>query len=124
MAQQEIPAQWRNDVCAILASGDKSLIHWDPLGRKRYEATPGCHWTYEAQDAFGYFLSQPCPTGCHVLTMETPGETYDFFFQFKGQKFYGKILLRTDRRRIILFSAHPPLKEKLFCEMDDEEEKK
>ena len=123
MAQIEIPKPWRETVCAILASGEKSLIHWDLLGRIRYEATPGCHWTYEAQDAFTDFLSLPNPTGCRVLTMETPGETYDFFFQFKGQKFYGKILLRTDRKRIIIFSAHLPLKEKLFCEMDDESER-
>jgi hypothetical protein len=121
MPQIEIPKLWRDKVCEILASGNGTLIHWDRLGRKRYEATPGCDWTYEAEDAFRNYLSQARPTGCRVTTMDTPGETYDFFFPFKEQKFYGKILLRTDGKRLIIYSAHPPLRDKLFCEMDDEE---
>ncbi len=117
MAQVEIPKQWRDTVCAILASGDKKLIRWDPTGWKRYEATPGCLWAYEADDAFRAFLCGPCPTGC-LREMDTPpGETYEFFFTFKRQTLYGKILLRTDRKRIVVFSAHLPLKgDKLSCD--------
>lgn len=116
MAQIAIPEQWRTTVCAILKAEDNNLIRWDPTGRKRYEATPGCHWAYEAHEAFRGFLSQPHPTGCHVTMNEPPGETYEFYFQFKGQQFYGKILLRTDRKRIVIFSAHQPLKARLSCE--------
>jgi hypothetical protein len=119
MAQQEIPEQWRKAVCAALASGDAALIYWEPTGRKRYEAIPGCDWAYEAHDAFRHYLLQLHPTGCHKVMDVPPGETYDFFFQFKGRKFYGKILLRTDRRRIVVFSAHLPAFAKLSCEMDD-----
>lgn len=45
-----------------------------------------------------------------------PGETYEFFFSFLGERFYGKILLRPDRKRVVIFSAHRPLKIKLSCE--------
>lgn len=51
---------------------------------------------------------------CHMDT--PPGETYEFYFHFKGQQLYGKILLRADRKRIVIFSAHRPLKPKLSCE--------
>jgi hypothetical protein len=118
MAQIEIPEPWRKAVCAILASDDEKLIYWEPVGRRRYEAIPGCDWGYEAHEAFRNYLSQPCPTGCHKVMDEPPGETYDFFFPFKGRKFYGKILLRTDRKRIVVFSAHLPEWEKLSCERD------
>ena len=118
MAQIEIPEPWRKAVCAILTSDDEKLIYWEPLGRRRFEAIPGCDWGYEAHEAFRNYLSQPCPTGCHKVMDVPPGETYDFFFQFKGRKFYGKILLRTDRKRIVIFSAHLPEREKLSCEMD------
>ena len=118
MAQIEIPEPWRKAVCAILTSDDEKLIYWEPLGRRRFEAIPGCDWGCEAHEAFRNYLSQPCPTGCHKVMDVPPGETYDFFFQFKGRKFYGKILLRTDRKRIVIFSAHLPEREKLSCEMD------
>lgn len=44
------------------------------------------------------------------------GETWDFYFTFEGRKTYGKILLRTDGKRIIPYSAHLPEKPKLRCE--------
>jgi hypothetical protein len=117
MAQIEIPKAWREAVCAALVSGDVHRIRWEPTGRKRYEATPGCDWGYEAEDEFRKYLSQEGPTGCYKTMDEPPGETYDFFFQFKGKKFYGKILLRNDKKRIVIFSAHLPQKgDKLSCE--------
>ena len=119
MAQIEIPKPWRQEVCAILATDDLNVIQWDPTGRRRYEAIPGCDWAYEAHEAFRNYLSQPCPTGCHKAMNEPPGETYEFYFQFKGQKFYGKILLRTDHKTHRRFSAHLPLREKLSCEEND-----
>jgi len=44
------------------------------------------------------------------------GEAYEFFFEFNRTKTYGKILLRPDLQRLVLFSAHLPTKEKLQCE--------
>jgi len=44
------------------------------------------------------------------------GETYEFYFPFHRTQFYGKILLRPDLERVVIFSAHRPLKPKLSCE--------
>jgi hypothetical protein len=117
MAQVEIPATWRTDVCAILAT-EKSgtLIEWTVDARNRYEADANSAWEYEVYEEFRAFLSSPQPLGCLVFMERPSGETYEFWFRFKGARFYGKILLRTDRKRIVLFSAHRPLKPKLSCE--------
>jgi hypothetical protein len=48
--------------------------------------------------------------------MRTPGETWEFFFTFEGKPAYGKILITKDRKRIVIFSAHKPLKATLSCE--------
>lgn len=51
------------------------------------------------------------------MVMDRPaGETYEFYFQFKNRKNYGKVLLHTNRKKITVFSAHLPLKPKLSCE--------
>jgi hypothetical protein len=44
------------------------------------------------------------------------GETYEFFFTFRDEEAYGKILLRPRDNGIVIFSAHIPLKEKLDCD--------
>lgn len=76
-------------------------------------ATPG---GYEVYRPFRDFLSSPAPAGC-LVTMERPaGETYEFYFDFLGERYYGKILLCTDRKRLCIFSAHRPRKPKLSCE--------
>jgi hypothetical protein len=117
MAQEVIPEPWRKDVCAILATeATGTLIEWKIDAERRYQATPDALWNYEVYKPFIDFLSSPAPTGCHVTMDTPPGETYEFYFTFKGQRLYGKILLRTDRKRIVIFSAHTPLKPKLSCE--------
>jgi hypothetical protein len=117
MAQVEIPESWRKDVCAILAT-EKSgtLIQWTDDARTRYEADSNFAWEYEVYQAFRDFLSSGRPCGCPVIMERTAGETYEFLFPFKGQRFYGKMLLRNDRQRVVVFSAHKPLRNRLSCE--------
>jgi hypothetical protein len=117
MATVEIPAPWRRDVCAILVTERSgTLIEWTDDARNRYEADSSFAWEYEVYAALKTFLSSSRPTGCLVAMAKPAGETYEFYFEFKGIQFYGKILLRTDRKRVVLFSAHLPLKPKLSCE--------
>lgn len=117
MAQEEIPNSWRRAVCAILKTEETgNLIRWTEDAARRYDATPKADWQYEVYQPFIDYLSSPHPAGCLVTMESPPGETYEFYFTFKGQKLYGKILLRTDRKRIVVFSAHRPLKPKLSCE--------
>lgn len=127
MAQQAIPDPWRKAVCAVLETeATDSLIEWKTDAERRYEADAAAAkiragdsdpaWRYEVYRPFRDYLSLPQPTGCPV-TMETPpGETYEFYFHFLKERFYGKILLRPDRKRVVIFSAHRPLKPKLSCE--------
>jgi len=126
MAQQEIPAQWRKDVCAVLETEDGRRIEWKIDAEQRYEADataakmragdPDAVWRHEVYQPFRKFLSAGVPTGCPVNMAVPPGETYEFYFDFLGEKFYGKILLRPDRKKIVIFSAHRPLKKWLSCE--------
>lgn len=116
MAQQEIPEAWRKDVIALLATEDHKKVVWDPTGRARYEADFYPDWPYEVYASFRTFLGQAKPTGCPKKMNHPPGDTWEFMFIHKNKKAYGKILLSKDRKRILLFSAHKPLKDKLSCE--------
>jgi len=127
MAQIEIPEYWRNIVCSILETEDLNLIEWTQGSRQRYEtdftyydpkADPPWQtaWHWEVYQPLRDFLKLDHVTGC-LVTMKTPaGETYEFFFRFRGEKTYGKILLRPNHNSIVLFSAHRPTREKLSCE--------
>ena len=112
----KIPEAWRRDVCALLKTeATGKLIEWEPLGRTRYEADYHPRWPYEVYAAFRVFLESGQPHGCSVA-MKTPGETWEFIFIFEGKPAYGKILHTRDRKRILIFSAHRPLKANLSCE--------
>ena len=127
MAQIEIPDAWRREVAATLATeATDRLIEWKTDAERRYEADAAAAktragdvepaWRYEVYRPFRDFLLSLHPTGCPV-TMETPpGETCEFYFPFLGERFYGKILLRPYRKRVVIFSAHRPLKRSLSCE--------
>jgi hypothetical protein len=117
MAQIEIPKPWRERVCAILATEDTGgLIRWTGDAERRYQAIPGCPWAYEVYQPLKDFLCQPHATGCPVTLDSPAGETYEFFFPFSGQNLYGKMLLRTDGKSLVIFSAHVPAKANLSCE--------
>jgi hypothetical protein len=117
MAQIEIPSDWRQSVCAILKRGTKGReIVWTIDAGQDFEADFLDAWPYDAHDAFVRFLSGSSATGCLVPMDRPPGTTYEFYFILKGKKAYGKILLKTDRKSVVIFSAHLPRKAKLSCE--------
>jgi|YNPMSStandDraft_1061717.scaffolds.fasta_scaffold08958_2 hypothetical protein len=127
MALIPLPPAWRNAVCAVLKAGKAGTdVQWTRDAKTRFEsdgtaakARAGSTdpvWEYEAQDAFVQFLNANQPMGCPVTMAKPPGECYEFFFRFYGERFYGKILLRADRRQVVIFSAHKPLKPSLSCE--------
>jgi len=117
MAQIAIPEDWRNQVCAILAAeATGTLIEWTNDAEREYERSFFNAWQSQLYAAFQTYLSGPRPTGCPVQMKKTAGETYEFLFQFKGKTTYGKILLRSDRRRVVIFSCHLPEKPRLSCD--------
>lgn len=127
MAQQEIPAQWRKEVCAILATAATgSKIRWTGDAVARYEASAlavkmragdnNPVWQNEIYQPISDYLSGRQPTGCPVTMDFPPGHTYEFLFPNRGETFYGKILLFKDRQRVLVLSAHLPDFDKLSCE--------
>ena len=116
MALQPIPEQWRKHVCAILrASVDWTIRPTKDFGEKFQRSFPKS-FVEDVYEAYISFLEGNDPKGCPVQMEYPAGETWDFYFNFEGKKTYGKILLRTDRKRIIPYSAHLPEKPKLRCE--------
>ena len=116
MAQIEIPETWRTAVCAILGTeATGRLIEWTKDAQTRFKADSDAGWNYELYDALKTFLTVGPATGCLVTMEVPPGETYEFYFQFHAKTFYGKILLRSDRKRVLIFSAHLPRKPRLSC---------
>jgi len=127
MAQQEIPAQWRREVCAILATEKTgSKIRWTGDAETRYEASASVVkmragdnnpvWQNEIYQPICDYLSGRQATGCPVTMDYPPGHTYEFLFSYRGETFSGKILLFKDRQRVLVLSAHLADFEKLSCE--------
>lgn len=118
MAQVEISKEWRDAVCAVLKTEDTTnrIIRWTSDARTRYESDFLGLWPYQVYAAMRRYLESDNATGCPKSMDHPTGETYEFFFELNKAKTYGKILLRPDRIRIVLFSAHFPARETLSCE--------
>ena len=117
MAQITIPRDWRDKVSATLETeATGTLIEWTKDAETRYKSDYNSAWNFELYEAFKTFFREEHPTGCRITMQAPPGETYEFYFPFQSKKFYGKILLRVDLKRVVIFSAHLPLRAKLSCE--------
>lgn len=126
MALLPIPETWRKAVCAILEEPTGTSIEWTYDAKLRFEADGAAAkhqsgstepvWKYEVYDAFCAYLSMDSALGCCVQMNKPVGECYEFLFPIYGVRFYGKILLRANRKGVVIFSAHRPLKSKLSCE--------
>ena len=118
MAQVTIPKEWREAVCAVLATGDTTnrRIQWTGDARTRYENNFVNSWPYQVLESMQNYLEADTATGCPKSMDHPAGDTYEFFFEFNKIKTYGKILLRPDQQRLVIFSAHLPTRGKLQCE--------
>jgi hypothetical protein len=119
MAQIVIPKNWRTAVSAILSTDDTRYIQWTENARQRYEADFYPLWPYEVYRPIQDYLIANNPTGCPVVMKRPAGETYEFFFTLRSSKAYGKVLLRTDIRTIVLFSATPTSETETFVRVND-----
>jgi len=74
-------------VCAMLETeATGNLIEWTDDATKRFEARYLESWPYELYDALRSYLMGGNPMACQK-TMDRPvGETFEFFFTFKGKK--------------------------------------
>ncbi len=115
MGLQPIPTSWCKAVCAALKQGSQTARFTEEGGQLWQSEFPDA-FRYELDEAFIRALSSPTVVGCPVSMDRPPGDTWEFFFQFRNKILYGKILLKTDQKQAIVFSAHRPKKSKLRCE--------
>ena len=116
MALEPIPKAWLRQVSAVLRTGTSREIQRTEDFSQRLQHDFPSLFDSRVISAFLLFLESTKPHGCPV-TMDYPaGETWEFWFTVDGKRTYGKILLRTDKKRILLLSAHLPEKERLRCE--------
>jgi len=116
MSLQTIPEQWRKAVCVVLRTADRRFISYTNDALRRFEASIPDAFPNELQEALHAHLESNACAGCPVTMSKPSGATWEFFFNFRNQKLYGKILLRPDAKSIVIFSAHTPLKPTLSCE--------
>ena len=114
MPLQLIPVRWLEQVCRIIATGDRSLVQRTRDFSREFNISFPGESEGEVEDAFLDYLESETPVGCPVNMGR--GDTWEFFFSFKGCKTYGKIMLREGGRKVTLFSAHKPEKKRLWCE--------
>lgn len=116
MSLQPIPPAWCAAVCAAFKSGDSKLIAFTEGGRRQWQNEFPAAFRYHLEAAFIQALSAHDVRGCPVNMDSPPGETWEFFFTHFGTKTYGKVLLRTDKKSVVIFSAHRPQRPTLRCE--------
>lgn len=118
MALQFIPEAWLRRVVHLLRHGTSREIRKTARFSQEFQRS---FPSDVVDNAFPYlirFLESKNPLGCPVQMHYPSGETWEFWFSYKSQKTYGKILLTTDLQRIILHSAHLPEKTHLRCETE------
>jgi hypothetical protein len=116
MSLQPIPEAWLRPVCALLRKGGPTLVRLEPKGRERWESEFPDGERYELEQAFFKTLETVGVTGCPVQMDFPTGDTWEFYFMFRKQRLYGKVLLYPAKDKVMVFSAHRPIKPKLRCE--------
>ena len=119
MALQPIPGAWLRRVAQVLKSGTmhREIRKTQDFSQK-FQASFPSDTDDRVLSYFLIFLESRNPHGCPVNMNRPPGDTWEFWFTYKQQKTYGKILLSTDQQRVILFSAHLPERRHLRCEQE------
>jgi hypothetical protein len=105
-----IPQQWRQRVASILRKNDKDTIISRQQADRDWQSAFPASWDFERFEAMASALDSECITGRHIINMEPPCDTYEFWFNFDGRKVLGKIGLLGENRIIIIFSSHIPRK--------------
>lgn len=121
MALHPIPRIWLRQVAKILRTGTSREIRKTERYSAEFQKSFPSNFEDQVTPALLAFLEGSKPHGCPVTMDHPPGETWEFWFTFKGKRTYGKILLRTNRTHIILHSAHLPNKNRLRCEDPNEQ---
>lgn len=102
-----IPAEWRREVCAILAARNSKSIRMTTTAWDRWEVDFPETLKNDLYTILEKTLSRDLVEGERVYGMYPDGEVYKFFFEYKKHKMFGKInLLLPQRQVILILSAH------------------
>jgi hypothetical protein len=106
-----IPADWRSAVRSILKRGGMSCIVRKSARSDWRDMFPDQGYDYQIFDALATALDDNTLIGQYPIPgMKEPGTTYEFIFQHESRLVYTKINLLPDKRVIIIYSTHRPLK--------------
>jgi hypothetical protein len=103
-----IPDYWKIAVISVLKSGSRRKIRWTIRAINDWQSATGWEPLFIADEAMLVALEQPTITGKRVTLMN--GETWEFWFWWRKEKFYGKVTLYESLLEIQVVSAHKPLK--------------
>ncbi len=104
---ERIPDNWRTAVVNILKGGHSDRIEVCLRAWLDFQSLFSAAFTYEIYDAFILALKDPELLGNRVYGMKPEGE---FIFTYQRKQVYGKVCLTKDKRLVVIFSAHRPLK--------------
>lgn len=107
---ERIPDDWKMVVIQILEEGDPDRIEMTKNAFQGFQALFPGGFACEAYDAFIDALSSSDIEGNRMTGMHPPGATYEFIFDYRRKKVYGKICLVSDHVSIRIISAHRPSK--------------
>ncbi len=102
--------EWRRAVCAILRTHDKNRIVLTLRAQSDFSVYFPDLWENDLHNGLIQHLEQDYCEGRQVLTMDEPGEVYEFIFTFHARRLYAKLNLTPHGELVIVYSAHPPLK--------------
>jgi hypothetical protein len=109
--ENPIPDAWNRAVAQILREGDSDKIEWTKQAFLDWRAATLSQFRFEAYEAIAARLEIAGLIGVNVDLAED-GETYAFFFPYRGRDLYAKICLRPCKIRIKIVSTHSPRKGK------------
>jgi hypothetical protein len=109
MSTELIPKEWKEAVCAILKTHDRSLIPLTNSARCDWESAFPEAWFSDLYDLAHRYLSQHNVEGRLAKNMIPPGVAYEFICVFNGRNVLIKINL-TENGKVHIVSAHIPRK--------------
>ena len=110
MATELIPTEWKEAVCAILKTQDKSKIRMVLRARNEFFAQFPNAWDYNLYELLERYLLRADAVGRRITDLKPPGVGYVFICEYEGEKVYVKLNLLTSGDVVWIVSAHRPLK--------------
>jgi len=102
-----IPNEWIQKVVAILRAGKANTRAITNTARLDWMSLFPESYSFEIYAVLAHVLSDGLVTDARrVLTMNEPGEVYEFLFTHENNRMYAKVNLCEGRVSVLVYSAH------------------